>query len=230
MKYKEAVEGYESDKVKYSVYKNDEKVSSKVIYSVLKRAFDIIASFIAIIILLPFFIIISILIKLDSKGPVFFLHKRIGKNGKTIKIFKFRTMVPNAEELMTRFTPEQKKEFEENYKLDNDFRITKIGNVLRKTSLDELPQLINILKGDMSIVGPRPLVKDEIEKYGDQKEKFLSVTPGLTGNWACNGRSNIDYDERIKLELEYVDKCSIWMDIKIIFKTVISVFRKEGAK
>ena len=223
MEIKGVVEGY-------NIYKDDVKDNRKIMYRVVKRGFDILVSSVVLVLLLPVFLILAVLIKLDSKGPVFFLHKRIGKNGKEIKIYKFRTMVQNAEELLKRFTPEQKKEYEENYKLDNDFRITKIGNILRKTSLDELPQLINILKGDMSIVGPRPLVKDELEKYGENKEKFLSVTPGLTGNWACNGRSNIEYDERIKLELDYVDNCSLWFDIKIIFKTAISVFKKEGAK
>lgn len=230
MEVKEAVDGYNSEKMVYHIYKNKENVNNKVMYRFIKRGFDIIVSLIAMIVLLPLFVLIGILIKIDSKGPVFFLHKRIGKDGKKIKIFKFRTMVKNAEELLTRFSPEQKKEFEENYKLDKDFRVTKIGNILRKTSLDELPQLLNILKGDMSIVGPRPLVEKEIEKYEDEQEKFLSVTPGLTGNWACNGRSNIGYEERIKLELYYVDNCSIWLDLKIILKTVISVFKKEGAK
>lgn len=230
MEIKDTVEGYNNDNLVYNIYKNEEKVNNKMLYFFIKRAFDVVISFLAIILLLPLFVIIGILIKIDSKGPVFFLHKRIGKNGKKIKIYKFRTMVKNAEELMSRFSPEQKREFEENYKLDNDFRITRVGNILRKTSLDELPQLLNILKGDMSIVGPRPLVEKELEKYGDEKEKFLSVTPGLTGNWACNGRSNIEYPERIKLELDYIDNCSIWLDIKIILKTVISVFKKEGAK
>jgi len=214
----------------YNIYKNEVKDNGKIMYRFIKRGFDILVSFVALVLLLPVSLILAVLIKLDSKGPVFFLHKRIGKNGKEIKIYKFRTMVQNAEELLKRFTPEQKKEYEENYKLDNDFRITKIGNILRKTSLDELPQLINILKGDMSIVGPRPLVKDELEKYGENKDKFLSVTPGLTGNWACNGRSNIGYDERIKLELDYIDNCSLMFDIKIILKTAVSVFKKEGAK
>ena len=160
MEIKGVVEGY-------NIYKDDVKDNRKIMYRVVKRGFDILVSSVALVLLLPVFLILAVLIKLDSKGPVFFLHKRIGKNGKEIKIYKFRTMVQNAEELLKRFTPEQKKEYEENYKLDNDFRITKIGNILRKTSLDELPQLINILKGDMSIVGPGPLVKDELEKYGE---------------------------------------------------------------
>ncbi len=230
MNIKDNVSGYNSEGLIYMYGRENEKVNEKVLYNVVKRVFDIVVSFSAMILLLPLFVLIGILIKIDSKGPIFFLHKRIGKNGKQIKIYKFRTMVHNAEELMDRFSPEQRKKFEENYKLDDDFRITKIGNILRKTSLDELPQLLNILKGEMSIVGPRPLVEKELEKYGNHKEKFLSVTPGLTGNWACNGRSNIEYPERIKLELDYVDNCSLWLDIKIIIKTAISVFKKEGAK
>lgn len=230
MEIKDTIDGYNNEKMVYNIYKSDEKVNNKMLYNIIKRVFDIVVSLCAMILLLPLFVVIGILIKIDSKGPIFFLHNRIGKNGKKIKIYKFRTMVQNAEELMSRFSPEQKREFDENYKLDNDFRITKIGNILRKTSLDELPQLLNILKGDMSIVGPRPLVKKELEKYGDKKDKFLSVTPGLTGNWACNGRSNIEYPERIKLELDYIDNCSLWLDIKIILKTIISVFKKEGAK
>lgn len=200
------------------------------IYFVIKRFFDFILSLIAIILLLPVFLIIAIAIKLDSKGPVFFKHKRIGKNGKMIGVYKFRSMVINAEELMKNFTKEQKEEYEKNFKLDNDPRITKVGKFLRKSSLDELPQLLNILIGNMSIVGPRPIVTKELEKYGNQKDKFLSVTPGLTGFWQASGRSDVDYDERIKMELYYVDHCSLWLDFKIILKTFVAVIKKEGAK
>ena len=126
--------------------------------------------------------------------------------------------------------PKIKKEWEENFKLSNDPRITKIGAFLRKASLDELPQLLNILRGDMSIVGPRPIIDDEIKKYGINKDKLLSVTPGLTGWWACNGRSCTSYDDRMKLELYYVDNKSIKLDIKIIIKTFISVIKRNGAK
>lgn len=199
-------------------------------YFYFKRMFDFIISLTALIILLPLFIILALIIKLDSKGPVFFKHKRIGKNGKYIYIYKFRTMVSNAEELLSKFSKEQKEEFEKNFKLENDPRITKVGKFLRKSSLDELPQLINILKGDMSLVGPRPIVDQEIEKYGFKKNKFLSVTPGLTGYWACNGRSDIEYEERMKMELYYVEHCSLILDIKIILKTAIAVIKKEGAK
>ena len=224
---KEDVNGYNSESLIY-IY-NNEKVSNKMLYKFVKRGFDIVVSFSAMILLLPLFLVIGILIKLDSKGPIFFLHKRIGKNGKQIKIFKFRTMVHNAEELMKRFTPEQKKEFEENYKLDDDFRITKIGNILRKTSLDELPQLLNILKGDLSIIGPRPIVEEELERYGKNKSTFLSVTPGLTGYWAANGRSCTSYEDRMKMELYYVENISFKLDMKVFLKTVISVIKRQGA-
>ena len=208
--------------------KNNEKIKNKP-YIYVKRGIDVILSTIALVVLSPLFLILAILIKLDSKGPVFFLHTRIGKNGKNIKIYKFRTMVTNAEELIKEFTPEQMKEYKENYKLTNDPRITKIGKFLRKTSLDELPQLINIIKGDLSIIGPRPVVKDELENYGENMAKFLSVTPGLTGNWAANGRNNTTYEERMKLELEYVDNISFKTDVKIFFQTIFAVIKKEGA-
>lgn len=187
-------------------------------------------SVIALIILSPIFLIIAAIIKLDSKGPVFFIHKRIGKDGKEIGIYKFRSMVQNAEDMIAEFTEEQKKEFRENYKLQDDPRVTKIGKILRKTSLDELPQILNILKGDLSIIGPRPVIKRELEKYENNKEKFLSVKPGLTGFWAANGRSDTTYSERVQMELYYIDHMSLKMDIKIFFKTIISVIKKEGAR
>ena len=204
------------------------KISKKV-YIKIKRVIDVILASVALILLSPLFAIIAIAIKIDSKGPVFFAHKRIGKNGKIIKLYKFRSMVINAEELIKSFTPEQMKEYKENYKLTNDPRITKVGKFLRKTSLDELPQLINIINGDLSIIGPRPLVADELEKYGVNKDKFLSVTPGLTGYWAANGRSNTTYEQRMEMELYYIDNLSLKMDIKVFFKTILSVLKKEGA-
>ena len=157
--------------------------SKKEIYKIVKRGMDIFIASISLVLLLPLFLIITIAIKLDSKGKVIFKHKRIGKEGKEIYIYKFRTMVENAQDLIKSFTPEQKKEFRENFKLENDPRITKVGNFLRKNSLDELPQLINILKGDLALIGPRPVINDELEKYSTNKSKFLSVTPGLTGYW-----------------------------------------------
>ena len=211
-----------------SVYKQK---TTKINYFLhVKRICDIVLSIFALVLLLPVLLIVAIAIKIDSRGPVFFKHKRIGKNGKEIGVYKFRSMVTNAEELLNKLSEEEKKEFEENFKLKDDFRITRVGKFIRKTSIDELPQLINILLGDMSIVGPRPIVEKELEKYGMLKKHFLSVTPGLTGYWACNGRSNTTYDERIEMELYYVNNMSLWLDIKIIFKTAIGVLKGDGAK
>ena len=198
-------------------------------YRIVKRITDVVLATLALIMLSPVFAIIAIAIKLESKGPVFFKHTRIGKNGKIIKLYKFRSMVVNAEELIKSFTPEQMKEYKENYKLTNDPRITKVGKFLRKTSLDELPQLLNIIKGDLSIIGPRPVVSEELKKYGYNIKKILSVTPGLTGYWAANGRSNTTYEQRMQMELFYIDNMSLKMDIKVFLKTILSVVKKEGA-
>lgn len=213
-----------------NVKKLDKTFNYKNAYGVIKRSLDVTLSAIALITLSPIFLIIAAIIKLDSKGPVFFIHKRIGKDGKEIGIYKFRSMVQNAEDMIAEFTEEQKKEFRENYKLQDDPRVTKIGKILRKTSLDELPQILNILKGDLSIIGPRPVIKRELEKCENNKEKFLSVKPGLTGFWAANGRSDTTYSERVQMELYYIDHMSLKMDIKIFFKTIISVIKKEGAR
>jgi len=203
--------------------------SNKKIYLHIKRFIDILLSSIGIVILSPVFFILACVVKLDSKGPVFFAHTRIGKNGKKFKMYKFRTMHENAQEMIKDFSEEQKKEFNENFKLENDPRITRVGGILRKTSLDELPQLVNILKGDLSIIGPRPIINSELEKYGVFKEKFLSVTPGLTGYWQANGRSNTTYEERMQMELYYVDNYSFSLDIRIFFKTILTVLKREGA-
>lgn len=208
---------------------NTHSVKPKPIYDFVKRVFDIVWSLIGLIVLSPVFIILSILVKTSSEGPVFFAHKRVGKGGKTIKIYKFRSMVTNAEELIKQFTPEQKAEYEKNFKLENDPRITKVGNFMRKTSLDELPQLINILKGDISIVGPRPVMDVETKIYGNYRNMLLSVKPGLTGFWAANGRSHTTYTRRRAMEIYYVKNRSVLLDLKIIFKTFISVFKREGA-
>ena len=220
------------DEQQLVVEKIDECVSKSKIkaYDILKRFIDIIIGTIGLIVCIPIFIIIGIAIKIDSKGPVFFKHKRIGKHGKKLEIYKFRTMIENAEEAMKNFTEVQKKEFAENFKLENDPRVTRVGKILRKTSLDELPQIINILKGEMSIIGPRPIVKSELEKYGSNQDKFLSVAPGLTGYWAANGRSDVSYEERMALELYYVNNRSLILDMKIFFKTIGSVLKGRGAR
>lgn len=213
--------------------RTDLKVTTKkYMYSFVKRNFDIIMSLTAMILLFPIFFIIAIMIKIDSKGNIIYKHKRIGKNGKYIYLYKFRTMYTNSKEILEELLkdPKVKEEWENNFKLDNDPRVTKVGKFLRKTSLDELPQLLNIFLGDMSIVGPRPVIDGEIEKYGIHKKKFLSVTPGLTGWWACNGRSQTSYKERIKLELYYVKHRSIKLDLLVILKTIGVVVKGKGAK
>ena len=201
----------------------------KKVYLAIKRLIDIIGSLIGIILLSPIYIIIVILIKFDSPGKVVFGHTRKGKGGKDIKVYKFRTMYSNANEIFESFTPEQKEEYYKNFKLDNDPRVTKLGGFLRKTSLDELPQLFNILKGDMTIIGPRPIVEKEISKYGNKAEKLFSVVPGLAGYWQANGRSDTTYEERVEMDMYYIDNMSFWLDAKILFQTAISVLKGEGA-
>lgn len=216
-------------KVEYSNLSINVK-EEKIVYKILKRTIDIIGSLLGLIILSPIFLILSIVVKADSPGPIFFAHKRLGYNGNLIRIYKFRTMVINAEELLNNLSPEQKEEFAKNFKLESDPRITKVGNFLRKSSLDELPQLLNILKGELSIVGPRPIVEKELKNYGIYSEKLLSVKPGLTGNWQANGRSDTTYEERVEMDMQYIDNRSIFMDIKIIFKTFSAVIKKQGAR
>lgn len=213
---------------------NEKVEDKKIVYSFVKRVIDIVGALIGIILLIPVTIGIYIARKIlkEDDGPLFYEHLRYGKNGKQFRLYKFRSMCMHADEKLKEYlesNEEARKEFEENQKLKDDPRITKLGNFLRKTSLDELPQMLNILKGEMSFIGPRPVVDGEIEKYGKNKGKFLSVKPGLTGYWQVNGRSNTTYEERMDLELYYVDHRSLWLDIKIFFKTFITVFKKEGA-
>ena len=203
--------------------------NNKIVYNTLKRTIDLICSCLALVLLSPIFLLIAIAVRLDSKGPVFFGHKRIGQDGKIIKVYKFRSMVINAAEVFNNFTSEQKTEFEKNFKLENDPRITKVGDFLRKTSLDELPQLLNIIIGNMSIVGPRPIVEKEKVKYGIYIDKLVSVKPGLTGYWQAHGRSDTTYDERVQMDMYYIDNRSTLLDFKIIVKTFLSVIKKEGA-
>ena len=204
--------------------------NSKYIYRFVKRLLDLFGSIIGLIILSPFLLIVAIAIKIDSKGPVIFVHKRLGQGGKIIKVIKFRTMVHNAEEMLKKLDEKQKKEYESNYKLDNDPRITKLGKFLRESSIDELPQLINVIKGEMTLVGPRPIVTNELKKYGKYADKLMSVRPGLTGNWQANGRSETTYEERVQLDMDYIDNRSLWVDFVILLKTVVVVFKKIGAK
>lgn len=202
----------------------------KPIFAFFKRFFDIINSTLAIIILSPVFVILALLVKFTSKGPILYKHKRIGKNGKPFSMLKFRTMKNDKRPIEEQLTKEQLEQFYKEFKVDNDPRVTKIGKFLRKTSLDELPQLFNIFVGQMSVVGPRPIIDIETGKYGLTKKVLLSVRPGLTSYWACHGRSSVDYTERVNMELYYIKHRSLWLDFKIIILTAVKVFKHEGAK
>ncbi|MBR2712093.1 MAG: sugar transferase [Bacilli bacterium] len=208
-------------------------MKKKYFYRFIKRTFDILCSLIGVILLLPLIIIVKLcyIFTGDFKS-IFYSQERIGKNGKKIHLLKFRSMVPDADEKLKEILkdPKYKKEWKKYRKLEKDPRITKIGNILRKSSLDEFPQFINILIGDMSLIGPRPLVKGELDDNNGDHELYESVRPGLTGWWACNGRSDINYKERLELEYYYVKNCSIWLDIKCIFKTIGAVIKIAGAK
>ena len=199
---------------------------------VLKRIIDICAILICMPLLLPIFIILSLLVKLTSRGPVFYAHKRVGKNGREIKCWKFRSMCINSQEILEEILatdPVRRAEWEKDRKFQDDPRVTKFGKFLRRTSLDELPQLFNILFGDMSLVGPRPVTEPELVKYGDYKDYVLSVVPGLTGMWQVSGRSDTGYEERISFDTYYIQNWSIWLDIWILIKTVWVVINGKGA-
>lgn len=202
------------------------------LYAFAKRSFDIVSSFIVLLAFSWLYLILAVAVKLSDGGSVFYFHERVGKNGKTIRIPKFRTMKKNADKLEDMLTPEQLEQYKREYKIDNDPRVTKLGKFLRKTSLDELPQIWSIFTGKLSVVGPRPLMRAEIEdKYGADADKLLSVKPGLVGYWASHGRSNCTYEsgDRQRMELYYVENRSVWMDIKIIFRTLIGVIKRDGA-
>ncbi len=202
----------------------------KPIFTFCKRLFDILSSGLALLLFSWLFLILAILVKCSSKGPVFYGHKRVGKNGKLFKVWKFRSMRKDDRPLEEILTQEQLEEYKRDYKITDDPRVTKIGKFLRKTSLDELPQLWNIFIGQMSVVGWRPILLEELERYEDKKELLLKVKPGLTGYWASHGRSDISYEDRMKMELYYPVKRGFWLDIRILFHTVIGVFRGDGAK
>ncbi len=220
---------YFSQKLLFIQTKNN---LDSILNRMLKRLFDLIL----VVIALPFFLIalifISIAIKATSKGPIFFKHERIGKNGQIIKIYKFRSMYVDAQERLKVLLENDealKQEWNQYFKLKNDPRITKVGHFLRNTSLDELPQIINIIKNEMSFVGPRPVVQEEVEKYYKEYAKFYyMVNPGLTGLWQVSGRNDTTYDFRVKMDSWYVTNWSLWLDIIIIVKTIAVVIRKEG--
>lgn len=201
-----------------------------VIYRIVKRCFDIVVSALMLVLLSPVFLVVALLIHHEDHGPALYRHRRIGKGGQPFDCLKFRSMRIDSAEMMIRFTPEQRAEFAKYHKLKDDPRITRIGNFLRNSSLDELPQLWNILIGQMSFVGPRPITEVELEQYGSkQREKYESVLPGLTGMWQASGRNNLTFKQRMYYDAYYVDHQSIWLDIKILFKTFSAVLNGEGA-
>ena len=199
-----------------------------------KRPFDILFSLFALIVTLPFMLLIALVIKLTDRGPIFFMQERVGHKGKKFKVIKFRTMYPDAEKKLKEILesdPKARGEWEKTYKLRNDPRVTPIGKFLRKTSLDELPQFFNVLKGDMSVVGPRPVVEEELKKYYKDKAKYyLSVKPGITGYWQVEGRSDIDnYEERVSMDVWYVKNMNFCLDLKIILRTIYVMITGKGA-
>jgi len=198
----------------------------------LKNTFDLISSVSGTILILPIFLGIAAAIYISSPGPVIFAHQRIGTKGKLFPCYKFRSMVVNAQEVLEDYlekNPAAREEWERDFKLKNDPRVTRIGNFLRKTSLDELPQLFNVIKGEMSLVGPRPIIDKEIVKYGEYIHDYYLVRPGMTGYWQVGGRSDVDYDSRVQMDSWYVRNWSFWQDIVLLLKTVKVVFAGKGA-
>lgn len=201
-------------------------------YRAMKRIFDTVLTLAGLIIFLPVGLVIGACIYITDPGPILFAHRRIGQHGKEFPCYKFRSMVVNAEEALQTYlkdNPVAQEEWNRDFKLKDDPRITKIGHFLRKTSLDELPQLLNVLKGEMSLVGPRPIVRAEIEKYKEYIQDFYLVPPGITGVWQVSGRSDTTYDERVQMDSWYVHNWSVWIDIVYLIKTVTAVLQRKGA-
>ena len=208
---------------------SDVLVKESILYSVTKRLIDIVGSLCGIILLSPLFLIVAILIKLeDPKGKVFFAQERNGKYPKTFKMYKFRSMVHNAEDLLKDLM-DRNEQTGPVFKINDDPRITKVGKFIRKTSIDELPQLFNVLNGDMSLVGPRPPIPHEVDQYNSYQMQRLAVKPGLTCIWQVSGRNNIGFDEWVEMDIEYIKTRNLWLDIKLIFKTVGVLFGDDNA-
>ena len=204
------------------------KVNGRLVYHTVKRGFDILASGVALVLLSSLFGILTVKIKKEDGGPAFYSQTRIGKNGKPFKMWKFRSMIVNADKMVKQL--EEQNEIDgAMFKIKNDPRVTKIGHVIRKYSLDELPQLWNVLKGDMSLVGPRPPLPMEVEDYTDYDKLRLTVTPGCTGLWQVTKRNDADFDEMVELDLEYINKSSLWFDFNILLKTVGVVIHPNSA-
>lgn len=229
----EAVLLHEDEEEKITLVECKE-VKTNIAFRVLKRIIDIVAGLVGVILLIPITALVWIvrIIKKENTGPLFYEQLRIGKNGKQFRMYKFRSMCMNADEKLKTYLAENeeaRKEYKKYKKLKNDPRITKVGCFLRKTSLDEFPQFINVLFGSMSLVGPRPYLPREKEDMGEYYSTIVKVKPGLTGPWQVAGRSNLKFEDRMKLDIDYVKKMSLKKDIKMIWKTVTKVFKKDGA-
>lgn len=201
-------------------------------YRVVKPLLDLTLVFLSLPLVLPLSLLVAALVRLTSSGPVLYRHRRIGQFEEPIYVWKFRTMYQNGGHILEEHlsnNPEAREEWANSQKLRDDPRVTPVGRLLRKTSLDEIPQLINILAGDMSLVGPRPIVDDEREKYGDHFRHYTYAVPGITGLWQVSGRSDVDYNQRVLMDVEYVDRWTLWMEIKIILKTFRVLLHGRGA-
>lgn len=221
--------GYEANTSAIDIDMNKVEINNSIFYLFIKRLIDIVGSLLGLILLSPLFCIVAILIKLeDPKGKVFFAQERNGINSKTFKMYKFRSMVNNAEELLQNLQ-HQNEQSGPVFKIKDDPRITKVGKFIRKTSIDELPQLINVLKGDMSLVGPRPPIPHEVEQYTAYQMQRLLVRPGLTCIWQVSGRNNIGFDDWVDMDIDYIKNRSLWLDIKLIFKTIGVLFGDDNA-
>ena len=224
----------DNDMIKIDQKNKKIKYINKYLYIFIKRLFDIIAGIVGVIILIPLTIIIYIIRKIlkENDGPIFYEQLRIGKDGKYFRLFKYRTMVVGAEKVLEEYLQKNskaKKEYEESHKLKDDPRVTKIGKILRQTSLDEMPQLLNVLRGDMSIIGPRPYLPNEKDDMGTYYDKIIKCKPGITGLWQVSGRSKTSFKQRLKIESTYIDSMSLKTDIKILIKTIGTVLKKDGA-
>lgn len=207
---------------------NKDKIRSRFVYHSMKRLFDIVAATCGIVILSPLMIIIAVLIKAENHGPVFYKQVRVGKNGKTFTMYKFRSMFVNADQMLDELK-EQSDVEGPMFKMKNDPRITRIGHFIRKHSLDELPQFFNVLKGDMSLVGPRPPLPSEVAEYSDYDKQRLYVIPGCTGLWQATERNEVGFSEMVQLDIEYIQKAGFWFDLWIIWKTVAIVIKPNGS-
>lgn len=197
-----------------------------------KRWFDVLFSFVSFPVVILLGLLVSAMIKLDSPGPVLVRLERLGKGGQPFGQYKFRTMIEDAEDVLQELLesdPQIRREFEQTYKIKNDPRVTRFGRWLRKTSLDEVPQVLNVLKGDMSWVGPRAVRPDELKMYGESAAAFLTAIPGLTGLWQVSGRSRLSYEDRVRLDMRYIEKASFWLDLAIILRTVPVMLTGDGA-